>query len=160
MQVKNLKIANNSYIYISNLNLFDMLRAETKIRVRYGETDQMGYVYYGNYAQYYEVGRVEAMRLTGFSYKEVEENGVLMPVVDFCINYKKPAFYDDEITIVTSIKQMPDGVKIPFDYECFNSKGELLNTGKVTLVCIQKSTNKLTPVPDWFTTALKPFFDN
>jgi len=137
-----------------------MIEAETKIRVRYGETDQMGYVYYGVYAQYYEVGRVEAMRLLGFSYKEVEAKGILMPVVDYCISYKKPAFYDDEITIVTRIKKMPEGLKLPFEYECFNASGELLNSGKVTLVFIQKSTNKLTSIPDWFHNALKPFFEN
>ena len=80
-----------------------MIKAETKLRVRYGETDQMGYAYYGVYAQYYEVGRVEAMRLLGFSYKEVEERGILLPVVDYGIHYHQPAFYDDEITIVTTI---------------------------------------------------------
>ncbi len=135
-----------------------MVKVETKIRVRYGETDQMGYVYYGVYAQYYEVGRVEAMRSLGFSYKEVEARGILMPVVDYFISYKKPAFYDDEITVVTSIKEMPEGVKLPFEYECFNAAGELLNTGKVTLVFLQKSNNKLTPIPDWFANALKASF--
>jgi acyl-CoA thioester hydrolase len=136
-----------------------MIKAETKIRVRYGETDQMGYAYYGVYAQYYEVGRVEAMRKTGFSYKEVEARGILLPVVDFSIQYKKPAFYDDEITVVTYIKQMPSGVKLPFDYECFNQNGELLNTGKVTLVFIDKSTNRVTAIPEWFSRSLKGFFN-
>jgi acyl-CoA thioester hydrolase len=135
-----------------------MIRAETKIRVRYGETDQMGYAYYGVYAQYYEVGRVEAMRKIGFSYKEVEARGILMPVVDYSIHYKKPAFYDDEITVVTTIKEMPKGVKLPFEYECFNAAGELLNTGKVTLVYLQKSSNRVVAVPDWFSEALAPFF--
>lgn len=136
-----------------------MIKSEIKIRVRYGETDQMGYVYYGVYAQYYEVGRVEAMRLLGFSYKEVEARGILMPVIDYSISYKKPAFYDDEITVITYIKEMPQGVKLVFDYECFNAAGEILNLGKVTLVYIQKSTNKLTPIPEWFSNALEPFFN-
>lgn len=135
-----------------------MITAETKLRVRYGETDQMGYAYYGVYAQYYEVGRVEAMRKIGFSYREVEERGILMPVVDYSIQYKKPAYYDDEVTIVTTIKEMPKGVKLPFEYKCYNSKGELLNTGKVTLVYLQKSTNRVTAIPEWFADALKPFF--
>ncbi|MCW3077458.1 MAG: acyl-CoA thioester hydrolase, YbgC/YbaW family [Bacteroidetes bacterium] len=135
-----------------------MIKAETKIRVRYGETDQMGYAYYGVYAQYYEVGRVETMRLLGFSYKEVEARGILMPVVDYTINYKKPAFYDDEITVVTTISEMPKGVKLPFEYACYNAQGELLNTGKVTLVYLQKSTNKVTSIPSWLEDALKPFF--
>ena len=136
-----------------------MIKSETKIRVRYGETDQMGYAYYGIYAQYYEVGRVDAMRLLGFSYKDVEERGILMPVVDYTISYKKPAFYDDEITIVTTLKQIPTGVKILFDYECYNSKNELLNTGKVTLVSINKSTNKMCKLPQWFIDAMHPFFN-
>jgi acyl-CoA thioester hydrolase len=135
-----------------------MIQAETKIRVRYGETDQMGYAYYGVYAQYYEVGRVEAMRKIGYSYKEVEEKGILLPVIEFSISYKKPAYYDDEVTVVTTIKEKPSGVKLPFEYACYNSKGELLNTGKVTLVFIQRSTNRPTSIPDWFSAALAPFF--
>jgi acyl-CoA thioester hydrolase len=135
-----------------------MIRSETKIRVRYGETDQMGYVYYGVYAQYYEVGRVEAMRLLGFSYKQIEEKGILMPVIDFSVSYKKPAFYDDEITVVTYIKEKPTGLRINFEYECFNPAGELLNTGKVTLVMLDKATNKMCRIPDWFQNAFNPFF--
>jgi acyl-CoA thioester hydrolase len=136
-----------------------MIQSETKIRVRYGETDQMGYVYYGVYAQYYEVGRVEAMRMLGFSYKEIEARGILLPVVDYSINYKKPAFYDDELTIITRIKELPEGVKLPFEYECYNASGDLLNTGKVTLVFIQESSNKITHIPDWFFDVLKPHFN-
>ena len=135
-----------------------MIRSVTKIRVRYGETDQMGYAYYGIYAQYYEVGRVEAMRLLGFSYKDVEARGILMPVIEFSVNYKKPAFYDDEITIITILKDKPTGVRIPFEYECRNQSGDLLNTGKVTLVCIDKKTNKMCKLPLWFLNAFDPFF--
>ena len=135
-----------------------MIKSESKLRVRYGETDQMGYVYYGVYAQYYEVGRVDAMRQLGFSYKDVEANGILMPVVEFIVNYKKPAFYDDEITIITYIKKKPEGLKIIFDYECYNSKKDLLNTGKVTLVCVDKLTQKMVKLPNWFNKALSSFF--
>ena len=135
-----------------------MIRSETKIRVRYGETDQMGYAYYGIYAQYYEVGRVEAMRMLGFSYKDVEDRGIFMPVIDYSINYKKPAYYDDELTIVTLLKQIPTGMRILFEYECYNSAGDLLNTGKVTLVCIDKITAKPCPMPPWFREAFIPFF--
>jgi len=135
-----------------------MIKAETKIRVRYGETDQMGYVYYGVYAQYYEVGRVEAMRLLGFSYKQIEERGILMPVIDFSISYKKPAYYDDEITIVTYMREKPTGLRLNFEYECFNAGGELLNTGKVTLVLLDKATNKMCKIPDWFLNAFNAFF--
>ena len=135
-----------------------MIRSETKIRVRYGETDQMGYVYYGVYAQYYEVGRVDAMRSLGFSYKQIEEKGLLMPVIDFSISYKKPAFYDDEITVVTYVRDKPLGVRIIFEYECFNQAGELLNKGKVTLVMVEKITNKMCKIPDWFQNAFNAFF--
>jgi acyl-CoA thioester hydrolase len=135
-----------------------MVESVTSIRVRYGETDQMGYAYYGVYAQYYEVGRVEAMRRIGLSYREVEDRGIWMPVVDFSIQYKKPARYDDEVTVITRIETMPTGMRIPFTYECRNAGGELLNTGSVTLVCLEKSTGRMCRIPDWFTTALAPFF--
>lgn len=135
-----------------------MIKAKTKLRVRYGETDQMGYAYYGVYAQYYEVGRVEAMRLLGFSYKDVEAKGILMPVTDYTISYKKPAFYDDELTIVTTINEVPKGARIIFDYECFNQNNELLNTGKVTLVFIDKAKNKPVAAPEWFLQELLKHF--
>lgn len=126
-----------------------MIKTETTLRVRYGETDQMGFVYYGVYAQYYEVGRVEAMRSLGFSYREMEESGVLMPVINLTINYKKPALYDDEVRVVTTVKEMP-GVRITFHYECFNQNNDLLNTGSVTLVFIDKTKNKPMQPPTWF----------
>jgi acyl-CoA thioester hydrolase len=126
-----------------------MIKTETTLRVRYGETDQMGFVYYGVYAQYYEVGRVEAMRSLGFSYREMEESGVLMPVINLTVNYKKPALYDDEVRIVTMVKEMP-GVRITFYYECYNQNNILLNTGSVTLVFIDKQKNKPMQPPQWF----------
>ncbi len=126
-----------------------MLQSEIKIRVRYGETDRMGYVYYGNYAQYYEIGRVETIRKTGLSYKDIEDRGILLPVVDFSIGYKKPAFYDDELTLITTVKELP-GVRITFYYECYNEKKDLLNTGKVTLVFVDKASNKPCMPPKWF----------
>lgn len=135
-----------------------MIKTETTLRVRYAETDQMGYVYYGNYAQYYEVGRVEAMRSLGFSYKEMEEKGILMPVINLNVNYKKPALYDDEVRIVTMVKTLPN-VRITFEYECYNQLDELLNTGSVTLVFIDKLKNKLTMPPDWFMNAFVSKFN-
>ena len=135
-----------------------MIKTETTLRVRYAETDQMGYVYYGNYAQYYEVGRVEAMRSLGFSYKEMEERGILMPVINLNVNYKKPALYDDEVKIVTMVKTLPN-VRITFEYECYNQLNELLNTGSVTLVFIDKLKNKLTMPPDWFMNAFVSKFN-
>ncbi|MDF2447900.1 MAG: thioesterase [Bacteroidota bacterium] len=135
-----------------------MIKTETTLRVRYGETDQMGFVYYGVYAQYYEVGRVEAMRTLGFSYREMEESGVLMPVINLTIDYKKPARYDDEVRIVTTVKEMP-GVRITFHYECFNQENQLLNRGSVTLVFIDKSKNKPMLPPQWFMDGFKKRFD-
>lgn len=136
-----------------------MIKTETTLRVRYAETDQMGFVYYGVYAQYYEVGRVEAMRSLGFSYREMEESGVLMPVINLTIDYKKPALYDDEVRIVTTVKEMPS-VRITFHYECFNQKNELLNTGSVTLVFIDKAKNKPMQPPSWFMEGFMKRFDS
>ena len=118
-----------------------MYSFETKLRVRYGETDQMGYVYYGVYAQYYEVGRVELLRSLGVSYKELEEEGFALPVVNFEINYKKAAHYDDELIIRTTIKELPSA-RITFHYETFNTEMELLNSGKVVLVFVEKKSKK------------------
>jgi acyl-CoA thioester hydrolase len=106
----------------------------------------MGFVYYGIYAQYYEVGRVELLRSLGISYKEIEEMGFALPVVNFNINYKEPAFYDDELTIKTIIKVMPS-VKIMFVYETFNEDGNLINTGEVVLVFVNRNTAKPCPAP-------------
>ena len=118
-----------------------MYSFETKIRVRYGETDQMSFVYYGIYAQYYEVGRVELLRSLGVTYKELEEMGFALPVVNLNINYKKPAYYDDELTIRTTIKEVPSA-KITFYYEMLNANNELLNIGEVVLVFVNKETGK------------------
>jgi len=118
-----------------------MYSSETKLRVRYAETDQMNFVYYGVYAQYYEVGRVELLRSLGISYKKLEQMGFSLPVVSLNIRYKKPAFYDDELTIKTTVRKLPS-VKIIFDYEIFNQFGILLNTSEVILVFINKDTGK------------------
>jgi acyl-CoA thioester hydrolase len=126
-----------------------MYTSETKIRVRYAETDKMGYVYYGNYAQYYEVGRVEALRQLGMSYKDMEDNGIMLPVLTYSIKYFKPAFYDEELTIKTIIKDIPN-TRIVFEYECYNDKGIILNKGETSLVFINRQTNKPTSAPKVF----------
>jgi acyl-CoA thioester hydrolase len=135
-----------------------MFVSETKIRVRYAETDQMGYVYYGNYAQYYEVARVEALRDVNLSYKQFEEQGIMMPVLHLSCKYIKPAFYDDLLTIKTIIKKMP-GVRIEFLYEIYNEKGILLNEGETTLICIDMKTQRPCGAPLNLLEALKPFFN-
>ena len=118
-----------------------MYSYEVKLRVRYGETDQMGFVYYGVYAQYYEVGRVELLRSLGLSYKFLEESGFELPVLNFNINYKKPAYYDDKLTLKTSLKEMPSS-RIIFHYECFNNHNQLINDGEISLVFVNKETKK------------------
>jgi acyl-CoA thioester hydrolase len=114
----------------------------------------MGFVYYGVYAQYYEVGRVELLRSLGISYKEIEAMGFALPVVNLNINYKKPALYDDELVIKTTIKEMPK-LKIIFYYETFNENGDLLNKGEVILVFVNKETGKPCFAPNVIINKLK-----
>ncbi len=118
-----------------------MFSSTTKIRVRYADTDQMGYMYYGNYAEFYEVGRVEMLRELGLTYKSMEESGIIMPVTDLQCKYIKPALYDEEITVRVILEQMPS-VRIHFKYELYNEKNELINTGETTLVFINKERNR------------------
>ena len=126
----------------------------TKLRVRYGETDQMGVVYYGNYAQFLEQGRTEWLRELGFSYKWMEENNVILPVTNLTIDYKLPARYDDVIRITTRLKKIPT-FRIEFDYEIHNEKNDLLVTASTTLVFINSITNKLMKAPDYLLEKLK-----
>jgi acyl-CoA thioester hydrolase len=114
---------------------------QIQFRVRYSETDQMRVVYHGNYAQYFELGRVEWLRNKGVSYKWMEENGVMLPVVSLTMNYKKPARYDELLTLKTILKKM-SSVKIEFDYELYNEKEELLTTGNSILVFVDMKTGK------------------
>ena len=118
-----------------------MYQSNVNIRVRYAETDQMGYCYYGNYAMYYEVARVETLREIGFNYKSLEEDGVLLPVIDFSIKYLKPAFYDDQLKIICKIPIIPN-VRIKFEYETYNEKKEMINFGSTTLVFLNKISKK------------------
>jgi acyl-CoA thioester hydrolase len=124
-----------------------MITSQTQIRVRYAETDKMGYVYYGDYAQYFEVGRVEALRELGWSYRAMEDNGIMLPVMEFSVRYLKPAYYDDLLTVKTYIKEAPTA-RIKFYHEIYNEKGERLTTGEVTLVFINMKTNKPCAAPD------------
>ena len=117
------------------------------LRTRYAETDQMGVVYYGNYPQYLELGRVEWLRSIGFTYKAMEEEGIMMPVVSLQIQYKKPALYDELITIRTKLKELPS-TKIEFDYEILNEKGELLSTANTILVFVDAKTFRPVRCPE------------
>ena len=134
-----------------------MFSNTNKLRVRYGETDQMGYMYYGNYAEFYEVARVEMLRTLGLTYKGMEEFGVMMPVLELHCKFIKPALYDEEITIKTTMEKMP-GVKIHFKYELFNEKQELINTGETLLVFVNMETKRPCLAPAYFLDQIKPFF--
>lgn len=134
----------------------------TDIRVRYADTDQMGVVYYGNYARFYEIGRVETLRHLGLSYKEMEAGGTQMPVYDLQSRFLRPAHYDDLLTIRVTIPQLPK-TRLLFTYEVFNQDGVLLNTGQTTLVFLHGGParpNAARPglAPVQLVAALKPFF--
>lgn len=131
-----------------------MIFHEFRVRVRYAETDQMGVVYHGNYAQYFEMGRVEWLRNLGVSYRSMEESGIMLPVVSLTMNYKKPARYDDLLTVRTIFKEQTS-VKIEFDYEILNEAGELLTTGNSILVFVNMKTGRPTLPPDYITERLK-----
>lgn len=134
-----------------------MYLSETKIRVRYAETDQMGYVYYGNYATYYEVARVESIRKLGLTYRSLEDSGVIMPVVENQSKFIFPARYDEELTIKTTIKEMP-GVRITFFYEIFNEKDKLIHKGNTLLVFINYETGRPCRMPAEMHQLLLPYF--
>jgi acyl-CoA thioester hydrolase len=135
-----------------------MYSSETKIRVRYAETDQMNVVYHGNYAQYFEVGRVEAFRALGLSYKDMEASGVVMPVIEWTAKFIRPARYDDLLTIRTTVKKWPEDYRIELHQEVFNEKGKLLTTGKVLLYFMKAATMEKTGMPEEMARTLRPFF--
>jgi acyl-CoA thioester hydrolase len=135
-----------------------MMTSETQIRVRYGETDQMGVVYHGNYALYFEQARTEALRQIDITYKSLETFGVMMPVVSLHTDFKRSAKYDDLLTIKTSMKELPTA-KIVLDYEVLNEEGLLLATGSSTLVFMDKKTNRPTRCPEHLYQKFNTFFE-
>lgn len=147
-------VINFFFFRLLRANYKKMLNNEIKIRVRYAETDQMGYVYYGNYAQYFEVGRVEWLRSLGITYKSLEESGIMLPVIRMNINYIKPAKYDDLLTVRTKLTRIP-GVKIDFQFEVLNEANELLTTAEVVLVFIDMNKNKPTKAPEFLIQKIK-----
>ncbi|ELR70187.1 4-hydroxybenzoyl-CoA thioesterase [Fulvivirga imtechensis AK7] len=135
-----------------------MFQHQTQIRVRYAETDQMGYVYYGNYAAYYEVARVESLRSLGLSYRQLEEQGVMMPVLENKSKYIAPATYDELLTIKTTIHKAPK-VRILFHYEIYNESDKLIHTGETMLVFINMKTGRPCGPPEAMVNLLRPFFE-
>lgn len=130
---------------------------KTQLRVRYGETDKMGVVYYGNYPLYFEVGRTDLMREFGLTYRNIEEEGIILPVVSLNVKYYRPAHYDDLLTITTTIREMP-AVKIIFDYQIHNEEGELIAEGDTILVFTDNNTRRPRRAPEKLIEGLKRYF--
>jgi acyl-CoA thioester hydrolase len=135
-----------------------MFTSKTQIRIHYALTDQMGLVYYGNYAQLYEIGRTEALRSLGLTYKEIEATGIIMPVTEMHTRFLRPALYDDLLTVVTMVKEMPLHSKIVFHSEIYNEKNELLNIGDVTLYFLDAKTMKRSDMPEKIKEKLVDYF--
>jgi len=135
-----------------------MFSSETKVRVRYAETDQMGVVYHSNFFLYYEVARAESIRHLGYTYADMEKMGVIMPVVEVQSRFLRPALYDDLLTIKTTLKELPVHHKIEFHHEVYNEKEEFLVTGKVILYFMEAKTMKRTTMPEQLLGKLKPYF--
>ncbi len=142
---------------LSAFHLRFMFSCNVQVRVRYGDTDKMGYVYYGNYPYYYEIARAEAIRKLGVSYKSIEDAGVVMPVTRLNIRYSKPAFYDDLLNIKVTVPELPSRV-IVFRYEITNQAGNLINEGETSLVFLNLSTNRLTQTPEVLLEKLRKHF--
>lgn len=135
-----------------------MFISETTVRVRYAETDQMNVVYHGNYAQYFEVGRAESIRQLGFTYKDMEAMGIIMPIVEWHAKFIRPAHYDELLTVKTMLKELPSDHRIEFLQEVYNEKQKLLTSGKVVLYFLSADTREKTTMPGALMEKLAPFF--
>ena len=135
-----------------------MFTTETFIRIHYALTDQMGIVYHGHYAQFYEIGRTEAIRSVGYTYKDIEALGIFMPVVDIHSKFLRPAKYDDLIKVKTTLKEMPVHHKIIFHSEIYNQLNQLLNVGDVTLYFVEVKTMRRCEMPGQLKEALLKYF--
>ena len=137
--------------------LSNMYSHAVKYRVCYADTDQMGYVYYGNYARLYEIARVETLRSLGVSYKSLEDNGIGLPVAEHYTKFIAPGLYDDELSILCLVEKMPSA-KIEFSYQIKNEQGVLINEGKTTLVFIDLASKKVIKAPEFILNALRPYY--
>lgn len=135
-----------------------MITKDIQVRVRYGETDQMGFLYHAHYVAYYDVARTEMLRSIGLSNVELEANGYMLPVLEVNVNYKNPAHYDDLLTVRVSLLEMPR-VKMTFHYEIFRPDGDLINKATVTLAFMDSSTKRACRPPASFLDVLRPYFD-
>lgn len=139
------------------VKLNKMYSHAVKYRVCYADTDQMGYVYYGNYARLYEIARVETLRSLGVSYKSLEDNGIGLPVAEHYTKFIAPGLYDDELTVICQVDMLPTA-KIVFSYRIKNEAGDLINEGKTTLVFMDLKTKKVIKAPDFIMNALMPYY--
>lgn len=135
-----------------------MYTSQTQLRIHYALTDQMGIVYHGRYAEFFEIGRVEALRQLGISYKDVEELGIIMPVTELSVRFIRPARYDDLITIITTLKELPQHHKIVFHSEIYNEAKELLTSGYVSLYFMDTKGMKRTDMPEMIRKNLEKYF--
>ncbi len=135
-----------------------MFIAETQIRVRYADTDQMKVVYHGNYAQYFESARSESIRKLGFTYKDMEAMGIIMPVTELHTKFIRPAYYDELLTIKTTLRELSLHPRIEFHHEIFDEKGGLLTVGRVVLYFLDAHTMKKTSMPQPLYARLEVFF--
>jgi acyl-CoA thioester hydrolase len=133
-----------------------MFEYELQLRVRYAETDQMGFVYYGNYATYYEVARVEALRSLGITYKSLEARGILLPVLENWSKFILPARYDDLLSVKVRLEKLPT-TRLTFHYQVFNEEEKLINLGETTLVFVDRETEKPMTAPDFLVDLFKPY---
>lgn len=134
-----------------------MYCTETKLRVRYGETDRMGYMYYGHYPEYFEVGRTEMIRSLGLSYREIEDLGIIMPVRSLHVNYKTAALYDEMLTIKSCLMELPL-TKLNIDYQILNERNQIVCTGNTILAFVDSKTRKIRRAPEFFVDAVKQYF--
>lgn len=134
------------------------LELSTSMRVRYAETDQMGYVYYGNYAMYFEIGRVSFMNQIGLKYSELEKSGIMLPVLSLSCRYHAPALFDEVIEIITELPKIPSGAKINFNYKIKNKNQKLLTTGSTELVFVDAKNRKPMRCPEFFQKKIQEFF--
>ncbi|SFQ48396.1 acyl-CoA thioesterase [Hymenobacter arizonensis] len=135
-----------------------MYSSDVQIRVRYAETDQMGYVYHGNYAAYFEVARTEAFRRLGINYKDMEADGVGMPVGEIRTRFRRPARYDDLLTVRLLLRQPPEGTRVLFEYEIYNEVGDLLTEGHTLMVFVKTTTGRPVTMPESIQERLAPYF--
>lgn len=135
-----------------------MFTSKTTIRVRYAETDQMNVVYHGNYAQYFEVARAEAIREMGITYKDMEAMGIVMPIVELHTKFLRPAVYDDLLTIQTQLRELPTDHRIEFHHEVYNESGKLLTIGRIVLYFLNAKTMARAAMPAALANHLEPYF--